>query len=414
MGKSLAVKILERVAGFPLRVGEIVWVEPELAIMHDRNSAGYFGGLERIDIRPKYPERAIVVMDHQIPVCEDASKRNYDYIMSAGARNGVKVFSLGDHGIGHQLPADKGLVRPGMLVVTSDAHGPTLGGTGALVIPIGMGMSMVLALGYTWLRVPETLRVDLSGTLPAGVFSRDVAQYLCGQISFDEVDYRVIEFAGPLTERLGLDERMTLCNVMTDLGAKTAISNANDEVCRVIEQRGGQPIEPFASDPDGFELRRSFDLSALEPMIAIPPGPEHVHPLREMLGKPVHQAYVGSCASGRMQDLRAAARVLRNRRVAPGVRCLVVPSTVDIYSAAAREGLLEVFSEAGATVYPPCCGPCCGLMGILSDGEVCIGTGTRNEPGRNGSMQAEIFLASAATVAASAVAGSIADPREYF
>jgi 3-isopropylmalate/(R)-2-methylmalate dehydratase large subunit len=413
MGKSLAVKVLERIVGTPLRPGEIVWVEPELAILHDVNSVNYFHELEEMGIRPRYPDRAVVVMDHLVPVCDSWSKRTYDYVLEAGGRLGVKVYGVGDNGIGHQLPADRGLVRPGMLVVTSDAHGPTLGGTGALVIPIGVGMRMVLALGRTWLRVPETLRVDLSGTLPSGVLSRDVAQYVGREIGFDEADFRVIEFGGPLMQHFGLDERMTLCNVMADLGAKTAIVAADDGVCSLLEQRTSERVQPLSADPEGFELRRSFDVSELEPMIAVPPGPEHVFPLREMCGKRIQQAYVGSCAGGRMEDLRAAASVLRDRQVAPGVRLFIVPSSVDIYAEAEREGLLGIFVRSGATVLPACCALCYDRLDLLSEGEVSLGTGVRNEPGQGGCKSAEVYLASAATVAASAVAGCITDPRRF-
>jgi len=257
----------------------------------------------------------------------------------------------------------------------------------------------VMSTGRGWFRVPETIRVELSGTLPAGVMSRDLAQWIAHQIGYERGDYRCIEFAGDLVDRASEDARHTLCNAMVDLGCKAA-------VCAVSADGWVQ------SDPDAvFAEVLELDVSSLEPQISVPPDPENVRPIGEVVGRAITHAFVGSCIGGKLEDLRAAAAVLRGRRVADGVRMIVIPATQAIHRQALAEGLMATFAEAGAVTAAGICGPCYGTFAPLGDGDVSIGTPTRNDPGRMGSEQATIYIANAAVVAASAVHGRITDPR---
>ena len=241
--------------------------------------------------------------------------------------------------------------------------------------------------------------------------SRDVAQQVIAHLGTDLCDYRVLEFTGPACASLDMDWRMTLCNVAVDIGAKAAVFEPDEVTRAYLSGRTDRPFEPVLSDPDAaFAHTWEVDLADFEPMVAAPPRPDNVVPVSKVAGRRVDQVYVGSCAGGRMEDLRAAADVLRGRRVHPDVRMIVVPTSQEIYVAASREGLLADIAAAGAVVAAPCCGPCYGNLAPLGDGEVCVGTGTTNIPGRMGSANAEIYLSNAAVAAASALAGEIAAP----
>jgi 3-isopropylmalate/(R)-2-methylmalate dehydratase large subunit len=287
----------------------------------------------------------------------------------------------------------------------------TLGCVGALAPPINYEAVQALAMGEIWLKVPETIRVVVSGKPKPGVMSRDIAQQVIHKLGADVCDYRVIEFSGPSMKHLDMDARMTLCNVAVDIGAKCGIVEPDEVTREYLTPRVSQPFDLVKSDPDAaYSHTWELDLGTLEPMVAAPPRPDNVMPISRVAGTRVDQVYIGSCAGGRMEDLRAAAAVIRGRKVHPSVRMIVVPTSQEIFSRASREGLLADFVDAGAVVTAPACGPCYGNLAPLVDGEVCIGTGTTNIPGRMGSSQASIYISNAAVAAASAIAGEIADP----
>jgi 3-isopropylmalate/(R)-2-methylmalate dehydratase large subunit len=283
----------------------------------------------------------------------------------------------------------------------------------ALAPPINYECVQALGLGEIWLKVPETIRVVLSGKPRPGVMSRDIAQHIIARLGAELSDYRVLQYTGPAIAAMDMDMRMTLCNVAVDIGAKAGVVEADGLTAAYLAARTREPIDLVTSDPDAVYCHtHEIDLGELEPMVAVPPRPDLVVGLSKVAGTKVDQVYIGSCAGGRMEDLRAAAEVMRGRSVHPGVRMIVVPTSQEIYIKASREGLLADFAEAGAVVAAPCCGPCYGNLSPLTDGEVCIGTGTTNIPGRMGSASASIYLSNAAVAAASAVAGCIADPRQ--
>jgi 3-isopropylmalate/(R)-2-methylmalate dehydratase large subunit len=323
----------------------------------------------------------------------------------------TQIYTEGRHGISHQAIIEHGHVLPGMLVLGPDTHLTMLGSVGAFAPPLNYESVQALATGDIWLKVPETIRIVLHGRPRPGVMSRDIAQRLIALVGRERSDYRVLEYCGPALDVLDMDARMTLCNVAVDIGAKCGIVPADEVTLSYLKPRARGPIEMVRSDPDAsYALTLEVDLSEMQPMVAAPPSPENLVDLASVAGKRVDQVYIGSCAGGRLEDLRAAAAVVKGRSVHPRVRMIVVPTSQEIYSQASREGLLATFAEAGAIVMPPSCGPCYGNLSPLADDEVCIGTGTTNMTGRMGSAKSEIYISNAAVAAASALAGEIADP----
>jgi 3-isopropylmalate/(R)-2-methylmalate dehydratase large subunit len=411
MPMTLVQKVLARASGKKsVAIGEVVVAEPDLYQLIDLEMPHFCDTLEAEGIdKVRFPDRCIVFADHEVPTqtveVANQLKKLRSQLQSLGIRH---HYVQGRHGISHQAIVEKGHVRPGMLVIGPDTHITTLGCVGAIGIPVNYETVQALVTGDIWLRVPETIRISLSGKLRPGVMSRDVAQRIAGQLTREKADYRVIEFRAPM---LDMDARMTLCNVMVDIGAKSAVVEVDDVTKAYLEARVGPGIETIRSD-EGAEFHEEIhvDLSKMEPMIAAPPRPDNIVPVSSVAGRKVDQVYIGSCAGGRIEDLRAAHGVLKGRSVHPDVRMYVIPTTQEVYAAAGREGLLEAFATAGAVVMTPNCGPCYGGLAPLADGDVCIGTGTSNVPGRMGSKDAEIFLSNAVVATAAAIAGKIVDP----
>jgi 3-isopropylmalate/(R)-2-methylmalate dehydratase large subunit len=415
MGMTLSQKILARTSGRKsVAIGEVVIAEPDVFELIDLVLPHYINTLKSHGVtKIRNPERCIVFADHEVPsqtIRVAALKKN---LVKQMEELGItRFYSEGRHGISHQAIVEKGHVLPGMLVLSPDTHVTTLGCVGALAPPINYEAVQALAMGEIWLKVPETIRVILKGKPQAGVMSRDIAQQIIHRLGTDLCDYRVLEFSGPAVRDLDMDARMTLCNVAVDIGAKCGIVEPDEVTEAYLRPRVSQPFELVRSDPDAsFSHTWELDLGELEPMVAAPPRPDNVVAISKVAGTKVDQVYIGSCAGGRMEDLRAAADVIRGRKVHADVRMIVVPTSQEIYSKASREGLLADFADAGAVVTAPSCGPCYGNLSPLVDGEVCIGTGTTNIPGRMGSSAAFIYISNAAVAAASAVAGRITDPK---
>jgi 3-isopropylmalate/(R)-2-methylmalate dehydratase large subunit len=301
-----------------------------------------------------------------------------------------------------------------MFIEGYDAHITNFGAVGALALAVVSEISEVLACGSVWVRVPETVRVNLHGRLQQGILIRDVAQKLIRDLDADLVDYAVVEFGGPALSEIGLAGRLTLCNTPCELGAKSSLVEPDALILEYLADRVPDELEPVYSDPDAeFKAVIDYHIDVSEPQVAAPPMPENVVGVSEVAGVQIHHACIGSCASGMLEDLRAAAAIIKGRRVHPRVRLFVTPATQEVAIQAASEGLMAAFIEAGAIVTPPGCGVCAGgLIGPVASGEVSIGTHTRNDQGRLGAVDAQLYLASPATAAASAVAGEITDPRE--
>jgi 3-isopropylmalate/(R)-2-methylmalate dehydratase large subunit len=272
----------------------------------------------------------------------------------------------------------------------------------------------VLAVGSVWIRVPATVRIHVTGRLPDGVSIRDFAQKLIADLDAEVVNYTVVEFTGPALEHIGVDARFTLCNTPIEIGAKSVLVEPDAVTVEYLRERVEGELELIRSDTDAaFALVTRYDLSSLEPQVAVPPMPDKVVPISDVAGTPINHAFVGSCASGSLSDMRDAARYIKGRKIHSAVRCFITPGTQEIFRQAMAEGLIDIFADAGAIVTAPGCGPCAGgKIGSLGAGEVSINTGTRNDYGRLGARDAQIYLASPASVAAAAVTGRIIDPRE--
>lgn len=418
MGRTLAQKIIARASGSKdVAIGDVVICEPDVFETIDLVMPHYIKTLKDEGFPGfRYPERIVVFADHEVPSQTPQAALAKKKLRGQLDEMGITHFySEGRHGISHQAIVERGHVLPGMLVTGPDTHIPTLGCVGALAPPLNYEAIQAMATGETWLRVPETIRIHLTGNPGPGVMSRDIAQWIIAKLSPERCDYRVLEYGGPALANLDMDARMTLCNVAIDVSAKTAVCEPDELTRAYLSTRSSQPYEMVVSDPDApFESVFEQDLSELEPMIAAPPSPENVMPISKLAGIKVDQVYLGSCAGGRMEDLRAAAAVIRGRKVHPRVRMIVIPTSQEIFANAAREGLLDAFIDAGAVVNGPSCGPCYGNLAPLVEGDVCIGTGTTNMPGRMGSTAASIYLSNAVTATAAAIAGEIADPRDVF
>ena len=416
-GLTLAEKILARASGRErVSAGEFVVADIDLAMTHDIFAARIFDTLASLGFDKVFdPDRVAVVIDHLVPAPSAEAAATHQRIREHVARLGISAFYDAGEGICHQILPERGHIRPGMLVVGSDSHTTTYGALGAGGTGIGTSdMVYVMATGRLWFRVPETLRFELSGRLQSRVSWKDVILYLAGRFGADFAQYKAMEFGGPAAGEADMSSRLTVSNMALEMGAKFGLFPADEVTAAYLAQRGVTDVAPFGPDPDaGYEAAYDIDLSELRPQIALPSEVDRVSPVEEVEGVAIHQAFIGSCTNGRIEDLRAAAAVLGGRRIAPGVRLLVVPASHRVLEEAVEEGILTTLIEAGASVLAPGCGPCFGGHGgLLAPGERCIGTHNRNFIGRMGSPDAEIFLASPETVAASAVAGTITDPRK--
>lgn len=412
---TLAERILARASGRrSVSAGEFVVAEVDLALVHDIFAAQVFDQLLEVGVDRVFDRgRIAVVIDHLVPAPSAAAAELHARIRVHVQRFGIERFFDAGRGICHQLLPEGGHVRPGMLIVGTDSHTTTYGALGAAGTGIGTSeMTYVFATGRLWFRVPETIRFDLVGALAPMVTWKDVILHIAGRFGADVGQYRAVEFSGPAAASVDVAGRLTMCNMAVEIGAKFGLFAADGATSAYLSDLGG-PAVALSPDRDAEYLAaHEIRLSGLEPQVALPHAVDRVSPVSEVEGLQLHQAFIGSCTNGRLEDLEAAAAVLRGRRVSPHVRLLVAPASSSIYEQALRSGAIGSLVEAGATVLAPGCGPCFGGHGgLLGAGERCIGTHNRNFVGRMGSPQAEIFLASPLTVAASAVAGRIVDPR---
>ena len=417
MGSTLAEKIMARAAGRDaVTAGEFVVADIDLALVHDIFAASVFDMLAAAGKDKIFdPDKAVVVIDHLVPAPSAEAAAIHHRIREHVARLGIKAFYDAGEGISHQLLPERGHIRPGMMVVGTDSHTTTHGALAAAATGIGTSeMVYVMATGRLWFRVPETIRYELHGTLTPGVSWKDVILHLAGRFGSDGAQYRSMEFGGPAVTEAGMSSRLTVSNMGLEMGAKFALFPSDAVTATYLAERGVEGIAPLEPDADAsYEAVHEADLSALAPQVALPHDVDNVEPVDNLGDITIHQAFLGSCTNGRIEDLRAAAAILKGRKIASGVRLLVAPASRAVLVRAIDEGIVATLVEAGASVLPPGCGPCFGGHGgLLAPGERCIGTHNRNFIGRMGSPQAEIYLASPETVAASALAGRIADPRE--
>ena len=406
-----------RVAGAPsVHAGELIMAKLDLVLGNDITAPvairefPKFGRAEVFD-----REKIALVPDHLTPNKNIKAAQQCAAMRAFAQEQGiVNYFEVGhDCGIEHALLPEKGLVTAGDLVIGADSHTCTYGALGAFSTGVGStDMAAGMACGETWLRVPAAIKVELHGQPRKWVGGKDVILHLIGQIGVDGARYMSLEFTGDGVANLSMDDRFTIANMAVEAGAKNGIFPVDEQTLAYLKAHSSRQPQIFAADPDAeYERTVVIDLAALEPVVAFPHLPSNVRPVREAGEVKIDQVVIGSCTNGRISDMRVAAEVMRGKQVANGVRCIVIPATQRIYLQATEEGLLKTFVEAGCVVSPPTCGPCLGgHMGILAKGEKCVATTNRNFVGRMGHVESEVYLASPAVAAASALAGKISSP----
>lgn len=421
MTQTIAEKLFSRhnLAGQPVRAGDILEARIDGAMVHYHASepmhelavqAGFKDGLPRVWDR----DRVFVLLDHHQPTLSQKQADENALIRREVERLGIQCFHDSEPGIAHQMMADYGLMRPGELVVGNDSHTISYGAlnTGGLGITRA-DMLYVLLFGELWFQVPQSIRVVLNGRQPDYPIAKDIILYLAGQYGDDFAGSMAIEYAGTLVPQLSIDSRMCLATHGVEVGAKLAMFPFDETTRAFVEQRTDKPYEPLAADAGAhYEKEIVLDVDHMPFVVAKPHQFGNVGPVDEVRGQRIQQAIVGSCANGRFEDVEIAARVLKGRKVAKGVRFIISPASQHVYLQCVKAGLVETLLEAGAQVVTPGCGVCQPKVGFLADGEVCITSTTRNFKGRKGSMKADIYLAGPLTVAAAALAGEIIDPKE--
>jgi len=418
MGMTITEKILAGHSGQEsVAPGQVIQVRVDLALANDITGPlaierFYETGATRVFA----PEKVVLVADHFTPNKDVESANQCKRVRAFAEEQGLLYFfEGGDAGVEHALLPEQGLIIPGDVIVGADSHTCTYGAFGAFATGVGStDLAAVMVLGELWLRVPETIRLVFHGRLPPWVEAKDLILCAIRDLGVDGARYCTLEFSGNTIEALGMAGRMTMANMAVEAGAKNGIFEvvpSTEEYSRGRQKREGVC---YSSDLDAsYRETRHYEVSALTPLVALPYSPDNVKSIYEVTQTPIDQVFIGSCTNGRIEDLRSAASVLKGRRVAQGVRLIVIPATPECYRMALKEGLLELFLDAGAIIGPPTCGPCLGgHLGILADGERAVSTTNRNFPGRMGGALSEVYLTNPAVAAASAILGRIGGPEE--
>jgi 3-isopropylmalate/(R)-2-methylmalate dehydratase large subunit len=424
---TIAEKILARAAGLPsLKAGDVVEPKVDLAMSHE-NAALVINQFNEIyqgtNLPAKVwdPNRIAIIFDHRVPAESWKTANNQRKIRQFVTAQGIGKFHeiRGDEGgICHQILPENGYVLPGSLVLGTDSHTTSHGALGAFAMGIGATeMASIWALGVALnVEVPATIRVNVHGRLPSRVYAKDIILHLIGRITANGATFKVLEFHGSVIERMSVSERLTLCNMAVEAGATSGIVPADTETLRYLKQEAGvkAKLAPLDADADAvYEQTVEIDVAGMEPQVACPHTVDNVKPVNEVAGKKLDQIVIGSCTNGRFDDLEIAAKILRGKKVAPGVRLLVFPASGRIYQRAMAKGVIQTLARSGAVIMNPGCGCCLGVhQGALADGEVALATTNRNFKGRMGNPNAEVYLCSPATAAASAVTGLITNPKK--
>ena len=414
MGMTIAEKIFSRHCGREVRAGELVVAEVDFMMGQDGTSPlairafRELGGEKVAD-----PSRVALVIDHSSPSPLEGVSNLHSMMRSFAAEHGLNIYDIGC-GVCHCLLPEQGHVAPGDIVIGADSHTTTYGAINVFSTGVGStDLAAAMLTGKLWFKVPPTLRLQLRGELGVGVYSKDVALFLAGEITADGATYLAVEYGGEVVTSLSVEARFTIANMAVEMGAKAGLMEADAKTMDWVSGRVSRPFAPASPDADAsYEEVREFDLGGLVPQVAEPHRVDSVRPVEEVEGTPIQEAVIGTCTNGRLEDLEVAARILSGRRVSPEVRLIVAPASRQVFLDGMEKGIVQRLIEAGAVFVTPGCGPCVGTHnGVPSDGERVISTANRNFKGRMGNANAFIYLASPATVAASAVAGKITDPR---
>ncbi|MGI6549738.1 MAG: 3-isopropylmalate dehydratase large subunit [Syntrophomonadales bacterium] len=416
MGKTIAEKILSLKSGTDAKANDIVVADLDFVMGQDGTSPLAIQAFEEMGGRQTFdPARVAMVIDHSSPSPLEGVSALHKKMRDFAERYQVKLYDIGE-GVCHQLVPERGHVAPGSLVIGADSHTCTYGAINAFSTGVGStDLAAGIISGKLWFKVPETFKFVLNGQLPPGVFSKDLILYLIGDVTADGATYLAAEYVGEAIRALSVEARFTISNMAIEMGAKVGLMEADEKTEAWVKEHSTLPYAPVTADPDAVYAKvKEYDVSNLEPQVAKPHTVDNVSPIGEVAGTPVQQCVIGTCTNGRLEDLRIAASILKGRKVHPQTRLIVAPSSRQVFLDAIKEGIITTLVEAGAAMVTPGCGPCVGTHnGVPSDGENVIATSNRNFKGRMGNNKAFIYLGSPATVAASAIAGQISDPREY-
>ncbi len=412
--QTLAQKILSAHAGRPLSVGDLAVVRVDYVLAHDTTCAWAIEPFHQIAKKVFDPKKIHIFFDHAYPAPSVQAAQLQTKIRKFAQEQGIPIIT---DGVCHQVMSER-FLYPNTLLAGADSHTPTGGGTGALCMGFGStDAAVAMATGKIWTRVPGTIRINLEGKLPGGVYPKDVILSIAKDLSAEGANYKVVEFGGSAIAQFDVPSRMTLTNMCAEIGAKTGIVPADRRTEEYLRRQGRyRPFERTASDPNAeFEQTLTYDVSKIEPTVACPPDIDRDVPVSAVAGTPITQVFLGSCTNCRIEDLEVAYNILKGRKIAKNLKFIITPASRQVFEQALERGLLAEFSRMGAIITSPGCGACLGRhMGVLDDDDVCVSTSNRNFTGRMGSPKAKIYLASPATAAASAIEGKLADPRKYF
>ena len=415
MGKTLAEKILSENSGSDAHAGDIIIARVDLAFLQDGTGPLALRQLEESGLgQAANPDRVVLFLDHAAPCPSRELANDHITLRQFARKSGVQICDVGE-GVCHQLVLEY-YANPGEVILGADSHTVTAGALGAFATGMGStDVAIAIALGKTWLRVPESFRVEVSGRFAKGVYAKDLALHLIGSLGADGATYKSLEFSGEAIANMSMAGRFTLANMAVEAGAKTGLFPTDGTTQAYLESRGrGALFHALCPNPDAmYEQVITINASSLEPTVSRPHAVDNIALARELAGTKVDQVFIGTCTNGRLDDLAVAAAILNGKRRYPKTRLLVAPASLDVLKEAISAGYIQTFLEAGAVLLPPSCGPCVGVhQGVLGDGEACLSTANRNFRGRMGNPEAHIYLGSPATAAASAIAGEITDPRE--
>jgi len=414
---NITEKILAKASGKKaVSPGEIVDTNVDVLMTHDLTGPLAVESFKKIGAEKVWDnQKIVVILDHQIPAESIKAAELHKTMRQFAKEQKLRIFDVGRGGICHQVMPEQGHVVPGTVIVGSDSHTCTYGAFGAFSTGIGSTeAAAVMTTGKIWFKVPQSIKITVNGTFNKYVTSKDLVLNIIGKLGVDGAIYKSVEFTGPTIQKMSIAGRMTLCNMAVEMGAKNGIIEPDNTTREYLQERV-KTLPDFTalkSDKDAqYEQTVAFDVSKMEPQVACPSSVDNVKPISEVGDVPIDQAFIGSCTNGRLEDLRLAAQILKGKKVKDGVRALVIPASQEIYKQAITEGLTEIFTDAGAIVCGSACGPCLGgHIGLLAAGETCVSTSNRNFIGRMGSTQANVYLASPAVVAASAITGKITNP----
>jgi 3-isopropylmalate/(R)-2-methylmalate dehydratase large subunit len=414
---TLAEKILATHAGKKkISPGEFLNVRVDLILANDITAPIAIREFNRLGVDKVFdPKKIVMVPDHFVPNKDIASAEQAKLMREFAHKQEIIYFEVGEAGIEHVLLPEQGLVLPGEVVIGADSHTCTYGALGAFATGMGStDIAAAMATGDIWMKVPPTIKLVYHGSPGKWVSGKDLILYTISDIGVDGALYSAIEFTGKAIDSLPMDSRFTMANMAIEAGAKAGIFQVDNKTLDYVKSRAKRPYTVYEPDKDAEYSRViEYDTSAIEPQVALPHSPANTKPVSQVGNIEIDQAVIGSCTNGRLEDLKIAARILKGRKVHPGVRCIIIPGSPQVYLNALTKGLIEIFIKAGAVVSPPTCGPCLGgHMGVLGDGERCISTTNRNFVGRMGSPKSEVYLSNPAVAAASAIMGRIISPEE--